>query len=257
MSLLINNFFKQVPDHLREKDTAGPSAFRLLLRLLSTHFDHGDQGRAFEKLQAFGIPTGSVYSIYLRALRELTSVVQGSEKGFKPSDAMVLEVVRTSVSRQVPASTPVLYPDELMTAVEPFPSVSPMWQAHEVYATNNKPAINGEKYLSFTSPGGHTTFSSSPPSSAPAQHTRSRNHSSQNQQGSQRNPFVMNVSTPPDTGPFTLGYNHWPLEHFDEMHMVSTTFSTTDPPLWSPLLGANARATALRTWRDICLNCGG
>ena len=257
MSLLINNFFKQVPDHLREKDTAGPSAFRLLLRLLSTHFDHGDQGRAFEKLQAFGIPTGSVYSIYLRALRELTSVVQGSEKGFKPSDAMVLEVVRTSVSRQVPASTPVLYPDELMTAVEPFPSVSPMWQAHEVYATNNKPAINGEKYLSFTSPGGHTTFSSSPPSSAPAQHTRSRNHSSQNQQGSQRNPFVMNVSTPPDTGPFPLGYNHWPLEHFDEMHMVSTTFSTTAPPLWSPLLGANARATALRIWRDICLNCGG
>eukprot|EP00904_Undaria_pinnatifida_P011359 jgi/Undpi1/7353/HiC_scaffold_22.g09826.m1 len=39
--------------HLKEKDQAGPSAFSLLLRLLSTHLDNGDQGRAFEKLQAF------------------------------------------------------------------------------------------------------------------------------------------------------------------------------------------------------------
>ena len=172
---------------------------------------------------------------------------------------MVLEVVRTSDSRQFPALTPVLYPGEKMTAVKPFPSVSAMWQAHEVYATNNAPAINGEKYFSFTSPGGHTTFSSSPPSSVPAQQTRSRNHSNQNHQGSQHNSFVINASTSPDTDPdpFTLGYNHWPLEHFDEVYMVSTTFSTTDPPLWSPFLGANSRATALRTWRGVCLNCGG
>ena len=121
MPLLSNNVLKQVHGHLREKDNAGPSAFRLLLRLLSTHFDHSDQGRAFEALQAFGVPTGTVYSIYLRVLRELTSVVQGSEKVFKPSDAMVLKVVRTSVSRQFPALAPVLYPGELMTEVEPFP----------------------------------------------------------------------------------------------------------------------------------------
>ena len=54
---------------------------------------------------------------------------------------MVLEAVRTSVSRQFPALTPVLYPGELMTAVESFPSVSAMWQAHEVYATNNIPVV--------------------------------------------------------------------------------------------------------------------
>eukprot|EP00904_Undaria_pinnatifida_P000378 jgi/Undpi1/10340/HiC_scaffold_29.g12790.m1 len=47
--------------HRKEKDQAGPSAFSLLLRLLSTYFDNGDQGRAFEKLQAFGVPTGTVY----------------------------------------------------------------------------------------------------------------------------------------------------------------------------------------------------
>ena len=47
---LINDFFQQMHDHLRLKDDSGPSAFSLLLRLLSNHFNHGDQGRAFEKL---------------------------------------------------------------------------------------------------------------------------------------------------------------------------------------------------------------
>ena len=76
--------------------------------------------------------------------------------------------------------------------------------------------------------------SSSPPSLAPAQQTRSRSHSTQPQRGSVRNPFVVNVSTPPDTDPSTLGYNHWPLEHFDGVYMVSTTISTTAPPSLEP-----------------------
>ena len=45
ISLLVNIFFRQARDHLWEKDSAGPSAFRLLQRLLSTHVDHGDQSR--------------------------------------------------------------------------------------------------------------------------------------------------------------------------------------------------------------------
>lgn len=91
-------------DHLREQDSAGPSAFRLLLRPLS------DQRGAFEKLQAFGVPSGTFCSIYPRALRELTSVVQGSKKVVKLSDAMAPEVVRTSDSKKFLALTPVLYP---------------------------------------------------------------------------------------------------------------------------------------------------
>ena len=241
-------------NHLELKDDAGPSAFHLLLRLLTTHFDNGDQGLAFEKLQAFGVPTGTVFSVYLRAYRELTSFVQGTEKICRPSDGMVLEIVRSSVSRQFPALTPVLYPGELMTAREPFESVSAMWLAHDVYATNNTPAINGEKYFSHTSSRGHTTFSSTPPSSASAQQTRSRN---QTHQGTQRNPYVMTISAQKDADPFTMNYYHWPLEHFDEVYMVSTTFSTSHPPLWSPLLTASARADALRSYSGQCLNCGG
>ena len=89
------------------------------------------------------MPTGTVYSIYLRALRELISFFQGTERGFRPSDAVVIEVVLTSHSREFPCLTPVLYPAELMAAVEPFASVSDMWQAHQMCATN-APAINSE-----------------------------------------------------------------------------------------------------------------
>ena len=115
---LINVFFQQMHDHLWLKEDSGPSAFSLLLRLLSTHFDHVDQGRAFVKLQAFVVPTGTVYSTCLRAFQKLALVVQGTEKICRPSDAMVIEVVRTSVIRQFPASTPVLYPGDLMSARE-------------------------------------------------------------------------------------------------------------------------------------------
>ena len=121
-----------------------------------------------------------------------------------------------------------------MTAVEPCSSVAPMWLAHDVYATNNTPAIYGEKYFSFTSPRGHRTLSSSPPSSAPAQQARLRNHLTQTQQGTQRNPYVMNVTSPhtaSDTDSFTMNDNHWPLEHIDEIYMMSTTFSIPNPCL--------------------------
>ena len=112
--------------NLETKDGSGPSAFSLLLRLLSTNFDHGDQGQVFEKLQAFSVPTSTVFATNLRAFRELVSVVHGTEYVCKPSDAMVLKVVCSRVSRQFPTLTPVLYPGDLMTAREPFSSVSVM-----------------------------------------------------------------------------------------------------------------------------------
>ena len=70
----------------------------------------------------------------------------------------------------------------------------------------------------------------------------------------------MNVTPPQTTSdidPFTADYDHWPLKHIDEVYMVSTTFSTSDPTLWNPLLTATARAAALRSYSGQCLNCGG
>ena len=64
MSLLMNNVFKQVRDHLRDKDIAGSSTFRLLLRLLSTYSDHGDQDGAFGKRQASGIRSTNRHGVF-------------------------------------------------------------------------------------------------------------------------------------------------------------------------------------------------
>ena len=246
--------------HLDKVDEAGPSAFKLFRRLLSAHFDRGDHGRVFDHLQTFGVPTGIAFPVYLRDFRELTAVAQGTEKVFKPSDPMVLEIVRTTVNRQYPALTPASYPRNSMTAVEPFASVSAMWFAFDVYATNKTPAINGEIFFSFTSPGGHTTLSSSPPSSASTQQTRSRN-SNHAHQGTARNLYIMPVASAASAGgdvdPLTVHYNNWPLEHFREVFSVSHTFSTSDPPLWCPLLTTAARLEALRVHSGQCLNCRG
>ena len=45
--------------------------------------------------------------------------------------------------------------------------------------------------------------------------------------------MLMNVTSPhsvSDTDLFTMSYNHWPLEHFDEVYTVFTAFLTSDPP---------------------------
>lgn len=149
--------------------------------------------------------------------------MQGSEKMVKPSDALPLEVVGNSVSPQFPALIPVLYPGELMTAVEPLVSLSAMWQAHDVYVTNNTPFC--------VVPTGIGTCSAG----AFAQSFRT------NQHGTQRDAYAMHVTPPPDVGPFIMGYNHLLLQHFDEVYIVSPTFVTTDPPLCSSILSLSER----------------
>ena len=49
----------------------------------------------------------------------------------------------------------------------------------------------------------------------------------------------------------------WPLRNYEEVYMVTTTFSTQDPPLLTPLLKSAARAQALRAHCGRCLNCNG
>lgn len=110
-------------------------------------FDHGDQGRVFERLQAFGVPTGTTLSVFLRASTELVSAVQGTEKSFKLSDAMVLGVVRTSLSREFPVLVPMPHPGASMTVVAPFVSVSAMRLAFELYATNTHQPLKGRHFF--------------------------------------------------------------------------------------------------------------
>ncbi len=248
---LIDDFFVQLRQELTIDDT-GPSAYKKLLRLLTNHFDDGDQGRAFEQLNTFGVPTDTEFSTFVRAFKERVSVAQGTERVFKPSDAMVIEIVRGTTSKQYPSLMPALYPGPLMTAPQPFTTVATMWSAFEVLATNKTPAVNGQRFHASSS-GGFTTYSCSP--AAPTQQSHPRG-SSTLALGSASNPLVMNVvETSPD--PFCANESDWPLRHYEEVYMVSTTFNQQIPPLLTPLLTSSARAQALRDHGGHCLNCNG
>ena len=109
---LNDGFFVRLRREL-DVDDSGPSAYKKPLSLLTAHFDGGDQGRAFEQLNTFGVPDHTEFSAFLRAFKQRVSIVQGTERLFKPSDAMVIEIVRGVVSRQYPSPMLTLYPGRL------------------------------------------------------------------------------------------------------------------------------------------------
>ena len=165
---------------------------------------------------------------------------------------MVVEIVRGVISSQYPSLMPTSYPGRLMTVSQPFATVAGMWSAFEVLATNETPAINGQGFH-VTSSGGHVTYSSSPP--LPARHPNTRGSGS-HAMGSASNPLIMNVAET-DRDPFYEDASDWPLRHYKEVYMVTTTFNTEDPPLLTPLLTSSARAQALRAHGGHFLNCNG
>ena len=95
---LIDDFFVQLRRKM-DVDDSGPSAYKKRLSLLTAHFDDGDQGRAFEQLNSFGVPDLTEFSAFLRAFKQRVTIVQGTERLFKPSDAMVIEIVRGVLRR--------------------------------------------------------------------------------------------------------------------------------------------------------------
>ena len=119
---LIDDFFVQLRREL-DVDDSEPSVYKQVLSLLSAHFDDGDQGRAFEQLNTFGVPDLTEFSASLRAFKPRLSIVQETERLFKPSDAMVIEIESGVVSRQYPSLMPTLYPGRLMTTPQPFRTV--------------------------------------------------------------------------------------------------------------------------------------
>ena len=248
---LIDDFFVQLRRELAIGNS-GPSAYRKLLGLFTARCDDGDQGRAFEQLNTFGVPNLTEFSAFLRAFKQRVSIVQGTERLFKPSDAIVIEIVRSVASRQYPSLMPTLYPGRLMTTTQPFNTVVEMWAAFEVLTTTKTPVVNGSRFHAISS-GGHVTYTSSP--SAPTQQARSRD-SGIHAQGSSLNPLVIHVADN-DADPFCRDDPDWPLRSYEEVYMVTTTFNTPDPPLLTPLLTSVARAQALRALGGHCLNCNG
>ena len=64
LTRLIDGFFAQVVQELGTDET-GPSAFKKLLQLPTKHFDDGDQGRAFQQLHSFGVPSSTDFFTFL------------------------------------------------------------------------------------------------------------------------------------------------------------------------------------------------
>lgn len=103
--------------HLETDDT-GPSAFKRLLQLLTVHLDTGDQGEGFIRRHANGVPTNTVLTSYLRCVKYIIPIIHGTKNLSKPSDAIVIESIRSSISRHYPALIPALLPGVLMTTPE-------------------------------------------------------------------------------------------------------------------------------------------
>ena len=165
---------------------------------------------------------------------------------------MVIEIVRGVVIRQYPSLMPTLYPGRLMTTPEPFRTVLEMWAAFEVLVTNKTPAVNGSRFRAISS-GGHVTYTSSPSASTQQAHSRG---SGFHAQGSPLNLLVMHAANN-DADPICRVDPDWPLRNYEEVYMVTTTFTTPDPLLLTPLLTSAARAQALRAHGGHCLNCNG
>ena len=94
---LIDGFFVQVRNQL-EQDNKGPSAFTLLSRLLTPHFDTGNQSLGFTQLHSCGLPPKTHFAVCFRRARYIASITKDTENMFKPTDAIVVEHVLSSPS---------------------------------------------------------------------------------------------------------------------------------------------------------------
>ena len=77
LTRLVDDIFAQVVRELGI-DGTGPSTFKKLLRLLTNHFDNGDQRCAFQQLHFLDLPSSTDFSTFLRAFKKRVSLAQGT-----------------------------------------------------------------------------------------------------------------------------------------------------------------------------------
>ena len=198
------------------------------------------------------MPDLTGFSIFHRAIKKHVPIVQGTSRIFKPSDAVVIEIARGIVSRQYPPLMPILCPGRLMTTPPPFTMVKEMWAAFKLLAINKTMALNGACFdaISF---GGHVTYTSLP--SAHAHQAPSFGFGT-HAHGSLHNRLVMKI-TDNDADSFLTDESDLVLWSFEAVYTMTTTFSTPEPPLLTPLLICAARAQVLRTHGVHRLKCNG
>ena len=84
ITYIFHDFFRKVKRSLLG-GAGDPDTFMLLLRLISTLFDHGDRSAAIAKLPLFGVATRTIFTRYFRAVRLLIASVTDSERVRAPS----------------------------------------------------------------------------------------------------------------------------------------------------------------------------
>ena len=110
--------FSQVSQPLKG-GAAGPEAFTLLLRLLTTHFDRVDTGEGYTKLHNFGVCTAH-FNCFSRDFRVPVSAVTGSERVLAYGVDVVSEVVRMAVNEQSPTLMPTSCPGSMTADPKPY-----------------------------------------------------------------------------------------------------------------------------------------
>ena len=236
-----------------EAGATGPEAYKLLLRLLSKHFDRTDTGASYTKLCHFGVPNGTPFCDFSRAFRGVVSAATGTERGLAPGVEVVLEVVRMAVHEQYPSLMLMLYPGVPATVSRPFGPLDDMWLSFETLANNNTSAINGVKCLSLhaSSVGVRSSAPTGPrPASSGRGQGRTLLQSPAWQTGSRNNPLVGNANKfiPDCLDPrLDTSSNCWPLEedYYAAVHAVCMSIQTNGPPLWNGLISSSARAATL------------
>ena len=83
-----------------QNGTSDLDAFKVLLRLISAHFDHGDRCAAIAKLHSFGVATKTPFAGYFRVVHLLIASVTESEWVLARSVEVAIKFFRNSVSEQ-------------------------------------------------------------------------------------------------------------------------------------------------------------
>ena len=213
LTAVFDEFFAQVKVGVDGWAT-GPEASNQLLRLMCSHFDHGDGTTPFQRLHTFGVANGINFSEYFRTFRVVVSSVTGLENTLALTASTVLELVRRSVMNQYPGVMPAFYPGASATALTLFVSNDVMWLSLETMATNRTPDKIGENMFSLPPLAG---LSLEPHAGNRSQSRSAATLSRSGPVGSSHNPVMTRVADADHNGydPFSHNYNHCPTEPSD------------------------------------------
>ena len=218
-----------------------PTAFRTLLTDVTDYIDRAPRGAALETLQKFGVPSGTLFSNYLRSFRAVVASTVDKGGLLAPSPEIAIELIRIRTAQQYPMLMPTLFPGILATRERPCDSLATLWTVFAHLKHNTSPAIDGDAFSpahkGLSSYTHHAATSSNSPTTSPNRSTR---HFGRQDTAS----GVFNISpTHSRRDPFADDYGLWPFDDrdYDIVCTVTNHILNANLSLWTPLLSEEAR----------------